>query len=458
MTGTGAHCVELDTVPDLLALHRADPARFPFLLESAATGGSAGHTLGRYDILFCEPGAALTLTADALHSSEAADFFEQLNALTRAAHSTPELTCDLPFRGGWFVYLAYELAAQVEPVLTLQFDTALPVAMAVRVRTAIIICRQQQRAYVVSEEGAAARWGAELARHTAVAPAPTSDVLVRGLTEDAPQRYLDAVTTAKRHIVDGDVFQANLSRQWRADVVAGVDDALLYANLRHTNAAPFAGLMRWGDASIVSSSPERLVRLQDRVIETRPIAGTRPRGVDDAGDAALSAELLAHPKERAEHVMLIDLERNDLGRVCKPGTVQVDELMAIETYAHVHHIVSNIRGHLRDDVGVGDALRAVFPGGTITGCPKVRCMQIIAALEGAPRGAYTGSMGYINRDGSGDFNILIRTLVRDGARLSLRAGAGIVADSQPTHELAETRAKARGMLLALNATSIRTAS
>jgi anthranilate synthase component 1 len=159
--------------------------------------------------------------------------------------------------------------------------------------------------------------------------------------------------------------------------------------------------------------------------------------------------LFAHPKERAEHVMLIDLERNDLGRVCEPGSVEVDEMMVLESYAHVHHIVSNVRGRLRSGVTPGQALAAVFPGGTITGCPKVRCMEIIAELEQGPRGAYTGSFGYLNRDGSLDLNILIRTIVRSGDRVTLRAGAGIVADSDPEAELEETRAKAEGLLRAL---------
>jgi anthranilate synthase component 1 len=185
------------------------------------------------------------------------------------------------------------------------------------------------------------------------------------------------------------------------------------------------------------------------VISTRPIAGTRRRGEDDAADEDLSSELFAHPKERAEHVMLIDLERNDLGRVCKAGTVEVNEMMVLESYTHVHHIVSNVRGELRDDVTPGQAIAAVFPGGTITGCPKVRCMQIIDELELAPRGAYTGSFGYLNRDGSLDLNILIRTMVKQGNEVTFRAGAGIVADSEPQAELDETRAKAEGMLRAL---------
>jgi len=182
--------------------------------------------------------------------------------------------------------------------------------------------------------------------------------------------------------------------------------------------------------------------------QTRPIAGTRPRVAGD-DDATRMRELVAHPKERAEHVMLIDLERNDLGRVCVPGSVVVDELMQVESYTHVHHIVSNITGRARADVTPGQIIRAMFPGGTITGCPKVRTMQIIAELEGVGRGAYTGALGYLNHDGSMDLNILIRTLTQRGTEVRMRAGAGIVADSDAARELEETRAKARGMLRAL---------
>jgi len=168
-----------------------------------------------------------------------------------------------------------------------------------------------------------------------------------------------------------------------------------------------------------------------------------------SSDDALSDELFAHPKELAEHVMLIDLERNDLGRVCESGSVLVDEYMVLESYAHVHHIVSNVRGTLKKNLGPTDAIRAVFPGGTITGCPKVRCMEIISELERSPRGAYTGSIGYLNRDGSLDLNILIRTMVMSSNHIELKAGSGIVADSDPVAELEETRAKAKGLLMAL---------
>jgi anthranilate synthase component 1 len=267
--------------------------------------------------------------------------------------------------------------------------------------------------------------------------------------EEEPNRFLESVEKAQRYIAAGDIYQANLSRRWTAELDSLVTGSDIYAALCDANPAPFAGLVRWRDVEIISSSPERLLEVSDGVAQTRPIAGTRPRSDDDAHDESLSTELFSHPKELAEHVMLIDLERNDLGRVCHAGSVEVDEMMVLESYSHVHHIVSNVTGRLRDDVMPGEAIAAVFPGGTITGCPKVRCMEIIAELEAGPRGAYTGSFGYLNLDGSMDLNILIRTMVKKGNSITLRAGSGIVADSNPDSELAETRAKAKGMLRAL---------
>ena len=270
------------------------------------------------------------------------------------------------------------------------------------------------------------------------------------IKEEDPSLFLEAVAIAKQYIARGDIYQANLSRGWSATMDQDVDANKIYKALRTANPGPFAGLIKWRGVSVVSSSPERLLQVKNGIASTRPIAGTRPRSTDKAEDRQLLEELLAHPKERAEHVMLIDLERNDLGRVCDPGTVEVNEKMVVESYAHVHHIVSNVRGQLRAEITPGEVIRAVFPGGTITGCPKVRCMEIISELETGPRGAYTGSFGYLNRDGSLDLNILIRTLVIRDNQVTLRAGSGIVADSEPEAELSETRAKAKGLIRALS--------
>jgi len=313
--------------------------------------------------------------------------------------------------------------------------------------------RQSGRAWVIAEPGheAALERLAEDAQRTAGTSG--SGMQYFEAEEEDPALFLASVRKALDYIAAGDVYQANLSRRWQVGTAAAVDPVSIYRRLRAANPSPFAALMRDGEFAVISSSPERLVSVHGGIVSTRPIAGTRPRGASPERDAALIQSLLGNEKERAEHVMLIDLERNDLGRICVGGSVRVDEYMAIETYAHVHHIVSNVSGLKLEGVSPVDIIRAMFPGGTITGCPKVRCMEIIAELEGTGRGAYTGSIGYLNRDGSCDLNILIRTITAHRGVLAFRAGAGIVADSSPEHELAETRAKAEGMLRALRAPS-----
>ncbi|MBE9112784.1 chorismate-binding protein, partial [Nodosilinea sp. LEGE 07298] len=278
----------------------------------------------------------------------------------------------------------------------------------------------------------------------------------------AAAEYQQAVLHAKQHIQAGDVFQVNLSL--RFSTVTKAHSWSLYRRLQRINPSPFACYWRtpWGD--VISCSPERLVKLQDSTAQTRPIAGTRPRGSTPAQDAELAQTLLSNPKERAEHIMLVDLERNDLGRVCQWGTVRVDELLTVEYYSHVMHLVSNVVGELQRDPRSGrlgqrtpiDLIRAVFPGGTITGCPKVRCMEIIEDLEPVRRSLFYGSCGYLDRRGQLDFNILIRTLLV-GHTNSLsttstvwgQVGAGIVADSDPAREWQESLQKARAQLLAL---------
>lgn len=264
--------------------------------------------------------------------------------------------------------------------------------------------------------------------------------------------YRQAVERVKEYIAAGDIFQANIARFWQLPY-AGGDLAGLYGRLREVNPAPFSCLVRveseQGMLQILSASPERLFRISaDGIADTRPIAGTRRRG-EGEDDDALRAELLLSEKERAEHIMLVDLERNDLGRVCAAGTVEVDDCMAIERYATVQHIVSNVRGELAAGMDVVDLFRAMFPGGTITGCPKIRCMEIIHELEQGARGPYTGGIGYVAWDGSADMNILIRSFWHYEGQLHWAAGAGIVADSDPEHELKETEHKAEGLLRAL---------
>jgi anthranilate/para-aminobenzoate synthase component I len=257
------------------------------------------------------------------------------------------------------------------------------------------------------------------------------------------------VLRAQEHIARGDIYQANLSQRFRLPWRAG--GWRLYEALRAISPAPFAGYLRAAGIEIASASPERLVAVEGGRVSTRPIAGTRPRSADASRDRALAAELLLSEKERAEHLMLVDLARNDLGRVAAIGSVEVDELMTVEDYAQVRHIVSNVRGRLAPGRDAVHALEAVFPGGTITGVPKIRCMEILDALEPVPRGFYTGALFYVTPSGRLDANILIRTAVVAGGSVTFHAGGGIVADSDPAAEYQETLHKAEGLRLALEA-------
>jgi anthranilate/para-aminobenzoate synthase component I len=260
--------------------------------------------------------------------------------------------------------------------------------------------------------------------------------------------YMDIVRKAKEYIAAGDIFQSNLSQRVSA-YIGDKSPWSLYEILSLINPSPFAAFIDFGDYQIVSSSPERLIRVTNRIIETRPIAGTRPRGKDTKEDELMRIELLLNEKERAEHIMLIDLERNDLGRVSYYGSVAVDELMITEDCSHVIHIVSNIRGDLADGKDSFDAIKAAFPGGTITGVPKVRCMEIIDELEPVRRGPYTGSIGYISFSGDMDLNIIIRTFVIKDEMAYVQVGAGIVADSDPEREYYETLKKAEALIRTL---------
>jgi anthranilate synthase component I len=428
------------------------PETYPGLLESSAPLGPAAGG-ARFDILPIASGEALRLCSDGRlsgpHSAAAPGFLAALESWWTAMRTAPT-NQRLPFSGGWLIYLGYEVAAEIEPRLVLPPSPDPTAALALRAPAAWIRDRQSGEAWLVAEPGQEAlldRFEHDVgASSGGLRPDPVQSFEIE---EEDPARFEAAVVRALEFIAAGDVYQANLSRRWQGQVRGPLAPEALYRRLRAANPSPFAALLRDGDFAVISSSPERLVSVQGDRIATRPIAGTRPRGASPERDAALIASLLGNEKERAEHVMLIDLERNDLGKVCAGGSVQVDEFMAVESYAHVHHIVSNVSGRRLEHVSPIQILRAVFPGGTITGCPKVRCMQIIAELEAVGRGAYTGTLGYLNRDGSCDFNILIRTITAHGSTLSFRAGAGIVADSSPAHELAETRAKAEGLLRAL---------
>ena len=439
----------------LRTLAATRPEQFPVLLDSAAQG-----PLARYSLLAFEPTAGLYRDSRGKITGERQSpvpggFLDNLEAWFQREHrARPTGLAELPFIGGWLVHLGYEVAAEIEPSLQLPPASPAYSAIALRVEHLVVHDASTGTVHAISERGDAATHARLIAHLTEAAkhpfPEPEGPLPLASLTEEPPEHYLARVRRAKEHIAAGDIYQANLSRPWVLKLREDVDPRLVFGALCRSNPAPFAASWRQG-FQFYSSSPERLMSITGREISTRPIAGTRARAGDAEQDRRDTAELVAHPKERAEHIMLIDLERNDLGRVCEAGSVRVDEYMITESYKHVHHIVSNVRGRLRADRSPIDALRALFPGGTITGCPKVRCMQIISALEGRGRGAYTGSVGWLGVDGDADFNILIRTLTVNGPHVEFRAGGGIVADSVPERELEETRAKARGLLRAFEA-------
>jgi len=384
-----------------------------------------------------------------------------------------------PLSGGAIGYLSYEARHAFERLpQRLVPDSPLPIAQFALYDTLIACDHLAERTFVLTcmtpggdpattWEEAVARLEALVDRltqtaHYAQHPRMPHETQVRETTDEEPwpvpraasvapssdaERFRWMVKRALRYIRAGDIYQANLALRWTIETPADPWDA--YQRLQQINPSPYACYAALGDAAIVSCSPELLLRVRGRTVATRPIAGTRPRGATPEQDLAQSIELILSDKERAEHLMLVDLERNDLGRVCRYGSVAVEELMALEEYSHVIHIVSHIRGELHPTCDWTDAIQAVFPGGTITGCPKIRAMQIIDALEPTARGLYTGSLGWISYAGDMDLNILIRTMLVVGQRAYVAAGAGIVADSQPEREYAEVRAKAQALFEAL---------
>jgi para-aminobenzoate synthetase component 1 len=364
----------------------------------------------------------------------------------------------LPFTGGWLGWLGYDLAWEIERLPTLKADPLpFPVALWYEPATFAVLDHQAQWLWLA----APSPHGLDYMEKQLELSCPKEPFFTP--TEVAPHAitlgmaaadYQQAVLQAKQHIQAGDVFQVNLSLRFSTATTA--HSWALYRKLQRINPSPFACYWRtpWGD--VISCSPERLVQLQGNSAQTRPIAGTRPRGSTPQQDATLAQSLLSNPKERAEHIMLVDLERNDLGRVCQWGTVRVNELLTVEYYSHVMHLVSNVVGELQRDRTPVDLIRATFPGGTITGCPKVRCMEIIETLEPVRRNLFYGSCGYLDRRGHLDLNILIRTLLlghTDGLSTAStvwgQVGAGIVADSDPQREWQESLQKARAQLLAL---------
>ncbi len=425
-------------------------ARPPGFCESAMAGGR----IGRYSILPLRATACYRLDDTGLRLEEngtvtllsGPPWPHLAGRLRRAAVPAT----DSIFPGGFFGLFAYDLAGRIETLpRRARRDLPVPELLLYWVDQTAVYDHHDRRLHVASldpdcdleslTEAVLAAAGRPL---PAVAPRVTRPRPVM-----PAERFHAMVTRGKDYIAAGDIYQANLSCRFDSRIEGPVWP--LYRELRRINPSPFACLLHSPRLELVSASPERLVKLDGALAETRPIAGTRPRGYTPPEDERLGRELLGHPKERAEHIMLVDLERNDLGKVCRIGSVEVDELMVLERYSHVTHIVSNVRGHLRPERGPFDLVRAMFPGGTITGVPKKRCMEIIDELEPVGRGSYTGSVGYLSVSGRLDLNILIRGFQRLGDHLSYQTGAGIVADSDPDREWQECLGKGRALNLVL---------
>jgi anthranilate synthase component 1 len=460
-------CKEI--VADLLTpvsafLKIAEHSDYAFLLESV----EGGEQVGRYSFLGKDPflilrargGNTILDRAGQITESEK-PFVTTLRELMAQFHSP--FVPGLPrFTGGAVGYLGYDAAAWFEPV-TLQssreiqdeagfmlFDTVLAFD---HVRHRILIIAN---ARITGDEELESLYQFACAKIDFV-----RRELERGLSRAEPssaasldvtsnvtrEEFERMVRTAKEHIAAGDIYQVVLSQRFEASI--GADPFTVYRALRHVNPSPYMYFIRMGDRSIVGSSPEMLVRVEGRRVETHPIAGTRPRGRNDDEDMRLAEELKRNEKERAEHVMLVDLGRNDVGRVSEYGSVRVPTFMTLERYSHVMHLVSIVEGKLSEEYDRLDALVACFPAGTVSGAPKVRAMEIISELENQRRGLYAGAVGYLDFAGNLDFCIAIRTVVIENGRAYVQAGAGIVADSNPAAEYEETRDKARAVIQAL---------
>jgi len=391
------------------------------------------------EVELIESGSTRRMEADPFQVLE-----EQLAARKRERAGGP-----VPFTGGAVGYFAYDLGRLIErlpedtvediggPEMYLGFYDAV-YAYDCRRRQGYLCGEPQSASWAALEEAIAKLdAGADTAEGS---KGPAGRSLRCNFTRAA---YQDAVTRAINYIAAGDIFEVNLSQRFDCELLVEPWD--LYRGLHAVNPAPFAAYLGFEGIQVVSSSPERFLRVSDGWAETRPIKGTRPRGSSPAQDEALARELLASEKDRAELMMIVDLERNDLGRVCRFGTVRVPDLMVLETYPTVHHLVSTVVGQLREDRTNVDLLRASFPGGSITGAPKVRSMEIIEELEPTRRGVYTGCIGYMGYDGEMDLNIVIRTIVCREGRAYFQVGGAVVADSDPAAEYTETLDKGRGL-------------
>lgn len=450
-------------------LRSRDQVSHSYLLESV----EGGEKIGRYSFIGGRPRAILRAYGRhvEVECSGEVETFEDVDPLdvlkSHMAQYTPVKDEGLtsPFIGGAVGFLGYDMITEFEPRVPRigQDDLGAPDMVFMVTDGLIIFDRVKHRlitlvhAHVEEDpERAYERAIEELDSLQLALQTPVQNISVSVPEQVEPleprsnttrEEFFDMVDRAKEYIRSGDVIQTVLSQRFEVDNEA--DSLDVYRALRAVNPSPYMFCLDMGESAIVGTSPEIHVRCQDRRVEVRPIAGTRPRGATPAEDVALEAELLADPKERAEHIMLVDLGRNDIGRVCDYHSVEVEDLMVIERYSHVMHIVSNVAGRLGDEHDIYDVMRASFPAGTVSGAPKVRAMEIIAELEKCKRGPYAGAVGYFGFDGNFDSAITIRTVIIDKKKAYVQAGAGIVADSVPQCEYEETQNKARGMMKAL---------
>ncbi len=443
-----------------------------FLLESV----TGGEQVARYSFIGVDTRRACLLRNGSveIHTPARVDLRPTADPLAVLKEELGAMRCaplhGLPrFAGGLAGYLSYEMMRYFEPSVALRPHADLPDAIFLQASTLVAFDHAFGRMLLIAnpdptlppaerQAEAAARLDHLEARIAAplparenrpAAPAPGAEMRSNVTRE----RYIENVLRAKEHIAAGDIFQVVPSQRLSRDTHAAPFD--IYRALRRLNPSPYMFYFDFADLAggeplrLIGASPEMHVRLEGRTAAVRPIAGTRPRGKTPAEDAAMQTELLADPKERAEHVMLVDLARNDLGRVCEYGSVRVPELMQVERYSHVMHIVSHVEGRLRPELDAFDLMRATFPAGTVTGAPKIRAMQIIDQLESSPRGPYAGAVGYFAADGSMDTCIAIRTMVMRGKTVSVQAGGGVVADSDPELEYQESLNKARALAVAV---------
>jgi para-aminobenzoate synthetase component I len=424
------------------------------LLESPVVNGEAT-ALARYSI--CAGGSRQVEGVAQQWTPAVGEILPFLQQLLNSPNVLSDAPIDLPFVGGWLGWLGYDLAWEIEKLPALNSDPLpFPVAFWYEPECFAVLDHQMQVLWLAASDESV--FGVMSDRLNSPQPQPQSIATQTAskIDYETPQaEYEAAILKAKQYIKAGDIFQTNLSLRFTTTTPA--DSWAIYQALQSINPSPFASYWKTPFGDVISCSPERLVEGHwvdgEFQVSTRPIAGTRRRGSTTEQDAKLAKELLSNTKEQAEHIMLVDLERNDLGRVSQWGSVQVDELLTIEHYSHVMHLVSNVVGRLKPEYDSVDLIRAMFPGGTITGCPKVRCMEIIEELEPVRRSLFYGSCGYLDVRGNLDLNILIRTLLyaptESGARVWGQVGAGIVADSDPEREWLESLQKAQAQLQAL---------